>query len=101
MTVSGGTFLGAPVIVSDGLASNTMVLVDATGIAAASGLIEIASSGEAALQMDSAPTNPPVAATVAASLWQHNLTAIKVARDLRRRSERLGDSVAVIGGIAY
>ena len=99
MTVSGGTFLGTPVVVSDGLASNTMVLVDAGGIAAASGAIEIASSGQAALQMDSAPTNPPVAATIATSLWQHNLTAIKIARYFG--AERLGNSVAIVSGVAY
>ena len=86
-------------MVSDGLAANTMVLVDAAGIAAASGAIEIASSGQAALQLDSAPTNPPVAATIATSLWQHNLTAIKIARYFG--AERLDNSVAVIGGIAY
>jgi HK97 family phage major capsid protein len=98
-TVSGGTFLGASVIVSDGLASNTMVLVDATGIAAASGPIEIKSSGQAALQMDSAPTNPPVAATIARSLWQHNEVAIRCERYFG--AERLGNSVSVIGGVAY
>jgi len=99
MTPSGGTFLGSPAVVSDGLAANTMVLVDAANIAAASGPLEIRSSGQSALQMDTAPTNPPVAATISRSLWQHNEVALRCERYFG--AERLGNSVAVVGGIAY
>ena len=86
---------------TDGIsaADNTMILVDANGIAAATGQIEIAASGQGALQLDSVPTNPPTAATAGDSLWQTNLTALKVARYFG--AERLGNSVAVIGGVNY
>ena len=67
----GGTFCGVPVVVTDEIvaASDTIILVDAAGIAAASGPIEIAASGNVSLHMDSVPTNPPVAATVLRSMF--------------------------------
>jgi len=42
--------------------------------------VELSRSGSALLQMDSAPTDPPVAATVMTSLFQLNLWAIRAIR---------------------
>jgi hypothetical protein len=44
------------------------------------GRIEIDSTEQASLQMNDAPTDPAVAATVFTSLWQNNLWAVKVTR---------------------
>jgi hypothetical protein len=44
------------------------------------GQVTIDVSREASVQMDSAPTNPPVAATVLQSFWQQNLVGIKAER---------------------
>jgi len=57
------------------------------------GSVTIDMSREASLQMDSAPTDPPTAATVLVSLWQQNLVAIKAERFinwLKRRPQAVG-----------
>ena len=47
-------------------------------------------SNQASLQMDSAPTNPPVAATVMVSLWQMNLVGIRAERFINWSKRRAG-----------
>jgi HK97 family phage major capsid protein len=81
----GGKLMGIPFIVSNnvpiaaGLSSIT--LVDANDILIADdGQMLFDASSEASLQMDSAPTDPPVAATVFVSLWQQNMLGIKIER---------------------
>ena len=71
------TLYGLPVIVSDN-SPQQVTLVDATQILYSDdGTITLDASEEAVLQMDSAPVDPPVAATVMTSLWPLNLWAIK------------------------
>lgn len=81
----GGKLMGIPFIVSNnvpiasGLSSIT--LFDAGELLLADdGQMLFDASSEASLQMDSAPTNPPVAATVMVSMFQQNMLAIKVER---------------------
>jgi len=100
MTPQGGVIAGVPVVVSDGVVSGTVVVLDATGIAAGAGTVLLDASEHGALQMDSAPESPPTASAEMLSLWQHDLTALKAERDFG--VERLRDSaVAVISGIGY
>lgn len=88
INMNGGTFFGLPVVTSEsaGLTDNSaqghqVALVNAPEILLADdGQVTIDVSREASLQMDDAPTNPPVAATVLQSLWQQNLIGIKAER---------------------
>lgn len=80
ISMAGGSFNGMPVVVSEAV-GNIVVLANASDILVADdGQVTIDTSREASLQMDSAPTNPPVAATVMVSLWQLNLLGIKAER---------------------
>lgn len=73
------TLLGIPVIVSANSPAQ-IALVDASSILYSSEesgfAVEWATEGS--LQMDSAPTDPAVAATVFTSLWQRDLSAVRV-----------------------
>lgn len=88
ISASGGTFFGLPVVTSqsDGLLNSSangkiVALINAPEILLADdGRVAIDVSREASVQMDSAPTNPVVAATVLISLWQQNLLGIKAER---------------------
>lgn len=96
ISVNGGTLGGIPVIASQylandgGSAGGIVVLANASDIYFADeGGFMVDLSREASLQMDSTPTDPPVAATVLVSLWQHNLVGFRAERVLnwaRRRA---------------
>lgn len=80
MSMSGGTFAGLPVIVSDYAAANTLVLVNASDIyLAEDGGVQIDMSNEASLEMSDAPTQDATAGTGAqlVSMFQTNSTAIR------------------------
>ena len=80
ISMTGGTFQGMPVIVSEAV-GNIVVLANASDILLADdGQVTIDTSREASLQMDDAPTNPPDATTVFISLWQMNLLGIRAER---------------------
>lgn len=74
------TLFGIPMILS--LNSPAQItLVDASQILYSdTGGIDISTTDEALLEMNDAPTNPPVAATIMTSLWERNLWAVKVTR---------------------
>jgi len=76
LTMTGGSYAGVPVVTSKSVGT-TVIAVDASAILYATGEIEMRASPNALVQMDSAPTDPPVAATVVASLWQLGLTALR------------------------
>jgi len=76
------SLFGTPLIVSP-TSPAQITLIDPSQIlfSAADG-VEVDASDEITLQMDSAPTDPPVAATVTRSLWQENEFAVKAMRYL-------------------
>ena len=88
ITASGGTFYGLPVVTSQssGLLNTSangkvVILANAPEILLADdGQVSIDVSREASVQLDDAPTNPVVAATVLVSLWQHNLVGLRAER---------------------
>jgi hypothetical protein len=71
---------GITALVSDGVPSSTIILADATQIAAASETITLNSSNETTLQMDTTPDSPPTASTAYVSLWQMNWRALRAER---------------------
>jgi HK97 family phage major capsid protein len=98
--IGGGTLAGAQLIASDGVASGTMVAIDANTVAASTSALGMEILREGDVQMESAPDSPPTAATTRISLWQHNLTALL----LRRRfgCELLRTTgAAMLNGINY
>jgi hypothetical protein len=80
MRVNGGDITGMTVIVSDGVPSSSIILADATQIAAASDTITLTSSNETTLQMDTTPDSPPTASTAYVNLWQMNWRALRAER---------------------
>lgn len=91
--MTGGTFMGLPVIVSDYVPAETVILMNASDVYFADeGGIDVSMSREASLEMDSAPTHNSTTPTPAqlVSLWQTNSVAWRVERSLnwaKRRPE--------------
>ena len=80
MSAQGGTLFGMPVIVSNNV-SNRVILMHAPSILFADeGGVRIDVSREAAIQMDSGPTDTVDATTVYVSLWQRNFVGLRAER---------------------
>src|SRR5262249_52754808 len=76
----GGLINKIPVLVSDGLTAGQVVLMDASGIAAAPGEAILEDFDQGIIAADSAPDSPVTANTTQESLWQANKTAIRCER---------------------
>lgn len=109
VTMNGGTFFGLPVITSEsaGFVSDAsptekmVVLVKPSDILIADdGQVTIDTSSEASVQMDSAPTDPVVAATVLISAFQQNLMFIRAERFVNWVRGRTA-AVAVLGNVGW
>ncbi|PWE57654.1 phage major capsid protein [Metarhizobium album] len=100
---SGGTFFGLPVVLSENVTANPgsgspvtgagarIILAKASEVLLADdGQVMLDASNQASLQMDSAPTNPPVANTVMISLWQMNMVGIRAERYINWAKRRAG-----------
>jgi HK97 family phage major capsid protein/HK97 family phage prohead protease len=108
ISMTGGTFVGLPVIVSEHVPTGIVALVNASDIYLADdGSVRIDASREASLAMDSAPAmdvgtgspSTPTAASVV-SLWQTNSIGIRAERYvnwMRRRDA----AVAYLTGVAW
>jgi HK97 family phage major capsid protein/HK97 family phage prohead protease len=102
ISMQGGTFLGIPVVTSEGVPATggsptdgyAIILANANDILLADdGQVTIDASREATLQMDSAPDSPETASTISISMWQHNMMAVKAERYInwtKRRSTCVG-----------
>jgi hypothetical protein len=74
------TLFGVPLILSAN-SPQQITLVDAAHVLYSdTGGVDLSISTQAAIQMDSAHTDPAVAATVFVALYQRNLWAVKVLR---------------------
>ena len=80
--INGGTILGIPVVTSETVGAQIIFAHAPSIFIADEGGIEIDASEEASVQMDSAPTDPPVDATVLTSFWQMNLVGLRVERHI-------------------
>jgi hypothetical protein len=76
----GGNVGGIEIVVSDGIASSSMVLVDASQVGAGSEGITLSASNQASVQMNTTPDSPPTASSAYISLWQMNQTALRAER---------------------
>jgi len=98
VTISGGDYAGATIIPTDAL-SGQIVAFDATQVAAGSNGIELDSSNQVAIQVDSAPDSPPLASTPQTSFWQNNLTGLRATRYFG--CERLRTSAVAVVNTSY
>lgn len=103
VNMNGGTFAGLPVIVSQYVPSDTVILVNASDIYLADdGGVAVDSSREASLQMDNAPTQNSTTPTptTTVSMFQTNSVALRAERYITWRRRR-ASAVAVITDVAW
>ena len=101
--MTGGTFMGLPVIVSDYVPAETVILMNANDVYFADeGGIDVSMSREASLEMDSAPAHNSTTPTPAqlVSLWQTNSVAWRVERSLNW-AKRRPEAVQVLGTVKW
>jgi HK97 family phage major capsid protein len=99
LTVTGGSIAGIEVVVTDAAEGN-LILCDANQLGADRGLIDVNRSKQATIQLNDAPDSPPTASTLPTSLWQANLSALKIERWFGVEKLRSA-AVAVISGAQY
>jgi len=107
INMSGGTFFGLPVIVSEYMPTITggsyVALVNAQDIYLADdGQVTVDMSREASLQMDDAPTmnsDSPLGTSVV-SLWQTNSVGFRAERTINW-ARRRDSAVALLSGVAW
>ena len=80
LTPAGGKLAGVPAIISAGVPSGDLVLVDASRFAADSEAITLDRSTQASVQLQSSPDSPSTGSTVQVSLWQQNKVGYKATR---------------------
>jgi len=101
---AGGSVAGVEIIPSGGVERDssgaTLTLVDATQLIGNAGSLTVDASAEALIEMQSAPTNPPTAATIFRSLWQHNEVGFRPERFLTVGRVR-PQATAQIEGTSY
>lgn len=107
LSLTGGTFFGLPVIVSDHVPTDStgslLILVNASDIYLADdGQVVVDASREASLQMADNPTNDSATPTAAqlVSMFQTNSIAIRAERFINW-SKRRPQAVAYVSGVDY
>jgi hypothetical protein len=96
VNVMGGDIWGIPVLVSAN-AGDQITLIDAADLLLAEGSVELSSTREAALQMESDPVDGPAELV---SLFQNNLLGLKAVRTIRWQM-RNPAAVAYVSGVTY
>jgi hypothetical protein len=92
--IAGGDLFGVTVVPTEGVASNQMILFDASQVAANSGILIPNMANYATVQMETAPDSPPLVSSTMVSLWQLNLVGFRLERWFG--VERLGTSAAAL-----
>jgi hypothetical protein len=99
---TGGQIYGAPVDLSDQIAADAAMILDASQVAANQGEVEVAVSGQASVEMADPSSQDALAGTGATltSLFQSNSSGIRAVRSFAFELLR-AESVAAITGIAW
>lgn len=95
-----GELLGAPLLATDAVALGSLVLVDAREVLADMGQVLLDVSTDAALELDTSPTDPPVDSTVLYSLFQHDARALRAEAFFAARRVR-DTAVAELTGLDF
>jgi hypothetical protein len=95
-----GLLFGVVPVILSNAATNRLIAIDQSRVLFSEDAnVEVDVARHAALQLDTTPTNPPVAATIYEPLWQRNLVGVKVIRALNWSA--LAGAVRVVTGVAY
>ncbi len=101
-TARGGSVLGIPLVGGRGSPRDSsggqLVIADTAQVAVGLGELRVDRSTQATLEMESEPTDPPTASTVLISLFQNDLTALRIEADVNWKVMQ-DDAVAVLAGI--
>lgn len=97
LSMAGGTFFGLPVIVSETLGTNIVLVNQSEILLADDGGVTLDASREASLQMNDSPTN---GASTLVSLWQNNMVGLRAERFINWKRRR-PQAVAFISGANY
>lgn len=97
---NGGEIGGIPILSSDQVASDEIILTDAGGIACAAGDLALDVSENALIQLETSPDSPPTAATNMVSFFQMNYVGFRAERFFGAKLLN-ASSVAKITGAAY
>lgn len=100
MTVTGGSLFGIPVVASQAVGAQIVIVHAPSILIADENGVEIDISREASVYLDSAPTDPPDATAVLTSLWQANLVGLRVERYITWGKAR-STAVDRITSVAY
>lgn len=71
---------GLPLLISDAVPAGFLICIDASRIAAAGGEVILEELTEGVIEADDAPSSPPTGTSLLQSLWQLNLTGIRMER---------------------
>lgn len=94
-----GTLMGMPVVASEAVPGNYIILVKASEILLADeGGVQLDASREASLQMNSTPDSPETATTVLVSLWQNNLVGLRAERFINWKKRNTA-AVQMLNGV--
>ena len=96
---TGGTYFGTPVVVSAGVGT-AIVALNQSAILFADGGLDVTTSKHGSRQPDSAPDNPPTAATVAVSYWPNNVVGFKAVRAINWK-KATATAVSLVSPTAY
>jgi hypothetical protein len=80
VTPLGGTLAGLPLLVSDGVTTGQLLLIDAGGLAGNIGELFLQTVEDAFVQQDTAPDSPPTASTIMQSFYSLNQVGIRCER---------------------
>lgn len=103
MTIAGGEIRGISVMPSDGLAAGRAVLIDAARLALAADLVTVDATEQAAVEMNTSPTQNPLAPGTGASLvslWQNNLVGVRAGTCIGA-GKADANAVALLTGVAW
>lgn len=97
LSMTGGSFFGLPVIVSETLGGNIVLVNQSEILLADDGGVTLDASREASLQMNDSPS---AGATSLVSLWQNNMVGLRAERFINWKRRR-PQAVAYISGANY
>jgi HK97 family phage major capsid protein len=96
----GGSIYGIPVVVSNTVGDRLIALDASQILIADEGGLDVDVSTQSLVQLDSAPSDPTVAATVLISLWERNQIGLKITRFINWKRVAT-TAVRYISGAAY
>ena len=102
VSMTGGTLFGLPIIVSDYVPANTVIMINASDIFLADdGQVAVDASREASLEMSDSPiSDSTTTGQNLVSLWQTNSIGIRAERYINWKKRR-PTAVAVLSGVAW